>query len=145
MWCIPPEANAEFVCAMENVLEVYTRPYDPQHPVVGMDEKPKQLVAETRASLPPAPGRPQRVDYEYHRNGTANVFMFTEPLAGWREAHVTLRRTRVDWAQQIRELVDGRYREAEKITLVCDNLNTHAGASLYETFPPAEARRILEK
>lgn len=145
MWCIPPEANAAFVCAMENVLEVYKRPYDPQRPVVCMDEKPKQLVAETRTPRPTAPGRPQRIDYEYRRNGTANVFMFTEPLAGWREGQVTSRRTRTDWAHQIRTLLEGRYRDAGKVTLVCDNLNTHAGASLYEAFPPAEARRLLEK
>ena len=145
MWCIPPEANAAFVCAMENVLEVYQRPYDPKHPVVCMDEKPTQLVAETRTPLPPEPGKPQRIDYEYRRNGTANLFLFTEPLANWREATVTARRTRTDWAHQIRQLLDERYPEAVQVTLVCDNLNTHAGASLYEAFPPAEARRLLEK
>lgn len=143
MWCIPPEHNAEFVCAMENVLEVYHRPYDPKHPLVCMDETNKQLVAETRVPLPLVPGQPPGFDYEYERCGTMDLFMFTEPLAGWRHVAVTERRTRIDWALQVRDLLDGRYRTAERITLVMDNLNTHRLASLYEAFEPPEARRLI--
>ena len=145
MWCIPPERNAEFVCAMENVLEVYKRPRDPQRPVVCMDEKPKQLIKETRTPVPCARGRPERVDYEYERNGTASVFLFVDPLRGWRRVHASERRTRVDWAGQVKRLVDIDYPQAQKITLVMDNLNTHGLASLYEAFEPAEARRLAEK
>lgn len=145
MWCIPPEQNAAFVCAMENVLEVYKRPYDPKHPVVCMDEKPKQLVKETRTPIPCTRGQPERFDYEYERNGTANLFLFVEPLRGWRKVEVTERRTKLDWAHQVQQLVDVHSRKADKITLVMDNLNTHSPASLYEAFAPAEARRILEK
>lgn len=145
MWCIPPEQNAEFVCAMENVLEVYHRPFDANRPVVCMDETSKQLVKETRAMQPAARGRAARIDYEYERNGTANVFMFVEPLAGWRKVSVTERRTRSDWAEQVRELVDVCYPSAERITLVMDNLNTHHVSSLYEAFPPVEARRVMER
>lgn len=145
MWCIPPEQDAEFVCAMENVLEVYHRPYDPKRPVVCMDETSKQLVKETRVPQPAAPGRVTRFDYEYERNGTANVFMLVEPLRGWRKANITDRRTRVDWAEQIKELVDVHYSRASKVTLVMDNLNTHHVSSLYEAFAPAEARRLIDK
>jgi hypothetical protein len=145
MWCIPPERDAEFVCAMENVLEVYKRPRDPEHPVVCMDEKPKQLVKETRSPVPCAKGRSERIDYEYERNGTANVFLFVEPLRGWRRVEATERRTRLDWARQVKRLVDADYPRAQKITLVMDNLNTHGWASLYEAFEPAEARRLAEK
>jgi transposase len=145
MWCIPPEQNAEFVCAMENVLEVYKRPYDPKRTVICMDEKPKQLVKETRTPIPCGKGRPECFDCEYERNGTANVFMFVEPLRGWRRVEVTERRTRLDWAHQLRRLIDVDYKKAEKITLVMDNLNTHGSASLYEAFEPAEARRLIEK
>ena len=145
MWCIPPKCNAEFVCAMENVLEVYKRPRDPERPVVCMDEKPKQLVKETRSPVPCAKGRAERIDYEYERNGTANVFLFVEPLRGWRRVEATERRTRVDWARQVKRLVDVDYPRATKITLVMDNLNTHGAASLYEAFKPAEARRLAEK
>jgi hypothetical protein len=144
-WVIPPKANAEFVCAMEDVLEVYTRPYDPKRPQVCLDEASKQLVAETRTPLPLAPGQAARVDYEYERRGTANLFMRFEPLAGRRRVKVTERRTAVDFAWVIKELVDEDYPEAEKIVLVMDNLNTHKPASLYEAFEPAEARRLLDK
>jgi DDE superfamily endonuclease len=144
-WVIPPQANAEFVCAMEDVLEVYTRPYDPQRPQVCVDETSKQLVADTRVPIPAAPGQPARVDYEYERKGTANLFMVFEPLAGQRRVKVTERRTAVDFAQLLRELVDEQYPQAEKIVLVMDNLNTHKLASLYEAFEPVEARRILER
>ena len=130
---------------MENVLEVYKRRYDPKHPVICMDEKPKQLVKETRTPMARGKGRPECFDYEYERNGTANLFMFVEPLKGWRRVEVTERRTRLDWAQQIRQLIDVDYKKAEKITLVMDNLNTHGAASLYEAFAPSEARRLVEK
>jgi transposase len=142
---IPPQANAEFVCAMEDVLEVYTRPYDPRRPQVCLDETSKQLVAETREPMPAAPGQPERVDYEYERKGTANLFMVFEPLAGQRWVKVTERRTAVDFAHVIQELVDEQYPQAEKIVLVMDNLNTHKPASLYEAFAPAEARRLIER
>jgi hypothetical protein len=131
---------------MEQVLEVYKRPYDPKRPVVGMDEQPKQLIAESRQPIAAAPGRPERVDYEYVREGTCVVWMFVEPLACWRDVRVTDTRTAVDWAEQVRRLVDDpRYAEAERITLICDNLNTHTLASLYQAFTPAEALRIANK
>lgn len=142
---IPPQANAEFVCAMEDILEVYTRPYDPQRPQVCLDETSKQLVAETRTPLPAAPGQPERVDYEYERQGTANLFMIFEPLTGQRRVKVTERRTAMDFAHVLQELVDDQYPQAEKIVLVMDNLNTHKLASLYEAFAPAEARRLMER
>ena len=130
---------------MEDVLDVYTRPYDPQRPQVCMDETSKQLVGETRVPVAGAPGRPARHDYEYVRNGVANLFMFCEPLAGKRRVKVTERRTRIEWAQAVRELVDEGYPQADKIVLVMDQLNTHGPASLYEAFPPAEAKRIADK
>lgn len=130
---------------MEDVLEVYTRPYDPQRPQICMDELNRQLIGETRTPVPAAPGQPARNDYEYIRNGVANVFMFFEPLAGRRELFVTERRTMIDWAHTIRHLVDHHYPEAEKIVLVMDNLNTHGIGSLYEAFPPAEAARLVGK
>jgi len=142
---IPPQANAEFVCAMEEVLEVYTRPYDPRRPQGCLDETSKQLVAETREPIPAAPGQPARVDYDYERQGTANLFMVFEPLAGQRRVKVTERRTAIDFAHVIRELVDEQYPHAEKIVLVMDNLNTHKLASVYEAFAPTEARRLLER
>lgn len=142
---IPPEKNAEFVCAMEDVLEVYHRPYDPKRPVVCFDEASKQLVKDTRRTIPAAPGRPVTSDYEYERNGTANMFMMFEPLAGQRHVKVTARRTALDYAEVVQELVDVHYPRAEKIVLVHDNLNTHKPASLYEAFPPDEAQRLLSK
>jgi hypothetical protein len=144
-WCIPPEQNAEFVCQMEDILEVYHRPLDPRRPLVCMDELSKQLVAETRASIAASPGHVKRMDHEYERRGTCNVFMFCAPLSGWRHVEVTDRRTKIDWAYAIRELVDVHCADAEVIVLVMDNLNTHTPASLYEAFPPAEARRIFER
>ncbi len=130
---------------MEDVLEVYTRPYDPSRPQVCLDEKNKQLVGEVREPLAAKPGRAARYDYEYERNGTANLFIVSEPLAGWRHLKVTDRRTKFDWAQCIKELVDVHYPHAEKIVLVMDNLNTHTPAALYEAFDPAQARRLLER
>jgi hypothetical protein len=144
-WCIPPGQSAEFVCQMEDVLEVYQRPHDPQRPQVCLDEASKQLVAETRVPVPAAPGRPARSDYEYERQGTANLFLVCEPLAGKRQVRVTARRTAVDFAETIRLLVDEWYPDADQIVLVMDNLNTHKAASLYEAFPPEEARRLLAK
>jgi len=141
---LPPEQNADFVCAMEDVLEVYQRPYDPRNPLVCFDEQSKQLIQEIRRPVPAAPGRPERIYYEYERNGTANLFMVFEPLAGRRRVKVTDRRTAIDFAEVIRETVDG-HPTADKIVLVMDNLNTHKMASLYEAFPPEEARRLIER
>ncbi len=142
---IPPEKNAEFVCAMEEVLDLYHQPYDPAQPVVCFDEGSKQLIGETRVPLPIRPGQPARYDYEYERQGTCNLFMFFEPLRGWRHVEVTDRRTLLDYAQCMKDLVDRWYPNAECIHVVQDNLNTHKPAALYEAFPPAEARRILQR
>jgi hypothetical protein len=130
---------------MEDVLEVYTRPIDPNQPLVCFDELSKQQVTEVRTPIPPAPGQPARYDYEYERNGTSNLFMFFAPLQGWRHVKVTDRRTAVDFAQCMRDLVDVHFPDAPRITLVMDNLNTHVLASLYKAFAPAEARRIWER
>ena len=128
---------------MEDVLDVYERPYDLRHPQVCMDETSKQLVGETRTPLPARPDRPARIDYEYVRHGVRNLFLWVEPLAGRRHVQVTERRTKQDWARFIRDLVDIHYPDAERVVLVLDNLNTDVAGALYETFPPAEARRIL--
>jgi hypothetical protein len=130
---------------MEDVLEVYTRPHQKGRPLVCLDETSKQLVAETRTPLPMQPGQPARYDYEYQRNGTANLFMLFAPLEGWRHVKVTDRRTAIDFAHVLKDLSDIHFAEAEKIVLVQDNLNTHAPASLYEAFPPEEARRLVER
>ena len=142
---IPPQASADFVCAMEDVLEVYTRPYDPTHPVVCLDEISKQLVAETRTPLPAEPGQPERVDYEYERCGTANLFMINEPLMGQREVTVTERRTAIDFAQVVHDLLEVRYPHAERVVLVMDNLNTHKPAVLYQAFEPKVARSLIDQ
>lgn len=142
---IPPQQNAEFVANMEDVLEIYHQPYDPECPVICMDEQPIQLVKESRTPLPAQPGQPESVDYEYERNGTANIFLFTEPLAGWRKAVVRERRTAVDWALEIQRLLDEDYGDRDKVILVCDQLNTHKVASLYQAFEPATARRLAER
>lgn len=130
---------------MEDVLSLYKEPYRKTHPVVCMDESSKQHLREVREKLPMEPGKPERYDTEYERNGTSNLFVFFEPLRGWRRIDVTDRRTTQDWSHQIKKLVDEDYPEAKKIRLVMDNLNTHTGASLYKTFEPAEARRLLDK
>jgi hypothetical protein len=130
---------------MEDVLEVYTRPTDPNQPLVCFDELSKQQVKEVRTPIPPAPGQPERYDYEYERNGTSNLFMFFAPLLGWRHVKVTDRRTAIDFAHCMRDLVDVHFPDAPRITLVVDNLNTHVLASLYKAFAPAEARRIWER
>jgi hypothetical protein len=133
------------VAAMEDVLDVYHRPYDEKRPLVCLDEASKQLIGETIVPIPAAPGRPERFDHEYVRNGTVNLFMATMPLLGWRAVHVTERRTAVDFAEFVRWLVEEVHEEAEKVVLVMDNLNTHKVASLYEAFPPERARRIAER
>jgi hypothetical protein len=142
---IPPKGNAGFVAAMEDVLDVYTRPHDPTRPLVCLDETSKQLTSETRTPEPMRPGQPARHDYEYKRNGTAALFMLFAPLEGWRHVEVTERRTAIDYAKILRDLSDIHFPHAEKIVLVQDNLNTHAPSSLYEAFEPAEARRIIER
>jgi len=130
---------------MEDVLDVYTRPYDPLYPVVCLDESNKQLIKQTCPRMPLEPGQPQRQDYQYERNGVINLFMLFEPLAGWRHVKVTERRTKLDWACCIKYLVDERYPQAERISLVQDNLNTHVSSALYEAFSPDEAKRMLDK
>lgn len=144
-WCIPPTENASFVYHMEDVLDVYQRPFDPRHPLVCFDESPVQLVRETRQALPMKPGQTERYDYEYHREGTANLFMFFAPLHNWRHVKVTPHRTKRDWAQCIYELLYLHFPQAERCVLVQDNLNTHDPAGLYEVFPPAEAKSMLDR
>jgi hypothetical protein len=144
-WCIPPEQSGEFVCHMEDILEVYRRPLDPKRPLVCMDELPYQLISETRVPLPPRPGQAQCYDYEYKREGVVNIFMVFAPLLGQRWTRVTKRRTYKDWAYLVRDIVDVLFPDAEQVILVMDNLNTHVGGALYEAFPPDEARRILNK
>ena len=145
MWCIPEKHSAEFVYHMEDVLEVYHRPHDPKRPVVCVDETFKQLIGETREPLPMRPGVVERYDHVYVRNGTANLFLACEPLAGWRHVAVTQHRRRTDWAVFIRSLLEGRYRAGERVVLVLDQLNTHSPASLYEAFPPEEAKRLANR
>jgi transposase len=142
---LPPKANAGFVAAMEDVLDVYARPHDPKRPQVCLDEGGKQLIGDVRPPLPVRPGIPRREDSEYERQGMANLFMVFEPLAGARRVAVTERKTNRDFARIIQRLVDEWYPEAEKIVLVLDNLSTHGPAAVYETFAPAEARRLVEK
>src|SRR5215204_4260975 len=144
-WCIPPEQDAEFCWRMEDVLEVYTRPYDPLRPQVCLDETSRQLLGQVTPPMPLAPGQPAREDYEYQRGGVCNLFLVTEPLAGWRQIMVSDRRTRIDWAHCIKDLVDIHYPDAEQIVLIQDNLNTHTPASLYAAFAPAEAKRLADK
>ena len=144
-WCIPPEQDAAFVAAMEDVLEVYSRPYNPDRPVLCMDEKPYQLLGEVREPLPAEPGKVEKVDSEYKREGTCSIFIFTEPLAGWRYVEAFKRRTKVDWAQRVKWVLDNQYPDAEKVVLVMDNLNTHVISSLYEAFPPEEAFRLAQR
>lgn len=142
---IPPEANGAFVARMEDILEVYHRPYDERRPLVCLDEVPVQLIGESRVPVPARPGQPARYDYEYVRNGTANLFMVFEPLLGWRWVQVTQRRTAKELAEVLRELVEELHEEAWRVVLVTDNLNTHGPGCLYEAFAPAQARRIAQK
>ena len=141
---MPPQENASFVCQMEEVLEIYTSTYDPDYPVVCFDESSKQLISETRQPIGSKPGQIERFDYEYQREGVGNLFMFFEPLTGWRQIEVTDRRTQIDYAREMKYLVDECFPDARKIKIVQDNLNTHVKASLYKAFKPAEARRILD-
>lgn len=144
-WVIPPEADAEFAAAMEEVLDVYQRPYDANHPVICMDEQPVQLTKQTRRKIKATKKHPKRVDYEYERAGTACIFMFNEPLAGRRKVKVRPKRTKIDWAIEVAKILDKQYAGCEQITLVCDNLNTHTKGAFYEVFPPDKAREYVRK
>jgi hypothetical protein len=144
-WVIPPAADAEFAAGMEEVLDVYARPYDARRPVVCMDEQPIQLLRETRMPIAATKRHPRRVDSEYERAGTASIFLFCEPLSGWREVSVRDRRTKVDWAQEVERLLRTRYAKAERVTLVCDNLNTHTKGAFYEAFEPEQARCLVRR
>ena len=144
-WVIPPEQDAEFVANMEDVLETYATPYDERCPVVCMDEQPVQLTKETRAPISATKQTPKRVDYEYERAGTACIFMFAEPLAGWRSVTARTRRTKMDWAHEMEHLLTTRYKDVEKVILVCDNLNTHTRGAFYQAFPPDKARALVKK
>ena len=144
-WVIPPEADAEFVAGMEDVLEIYEKPYDPLCPVVCMDEQPVQLLKETRLPIPATAKHAKRVDYEYERAGTANIFMFSEPLAGWREVAVRETKTKLDWALEMARLLEGHYANCPRVILVCDNLNTHTKGAFYEAFEPQRARQLVRR
>ncbi len=144
-WVIPPNQDAEFVACMEDVLEIYEKAYDPQQPVLCMDEQPVQLLKETQAPIAATKQHGERVDYEYERNGTASIFLFAEPLSGFRQATARARRTKTDWALEVAHLLDTRYADCAKITLVCDNLNTHTKGAFYETFPPEIARAYVKR
>lgn len=145
MWCIAKGEDAAFVAAMENILDLYCEPYDAQYPVVCMDEKPYQLLGEIREPVPMTPGKPRKLDAEYVRNGTCSIFVYSQPLVGWGYAHARERRTKVDWAHEIRWLLNDVYPEAKKVRLVSDNLNTHVLSSLYEAFPAPEARALAKR
>lgn len=138
-WVIPPEQDAEFVACMEEVLETYAEAYDPKHPVLCMDEQPVQLLKETRVPIAATKKHGKRVDYEYERNGTASIFMFAEPLSGFRQATARVRRTKADWAIEVAQMLDTRYADREEVTLVCDNLNTHTKGAFYEALEPDRA------
>jgi len=144
-WVIPPESDAEFVANMEEVLETYSKPYDPACPVLCMDEQPVQLLKDVREPLAGTGRHGTRVDYEYERAGTANIFMFTEPLAGWREVAVRPTKTKLDWATEMARLLEGRYADCERLILVCDNLNTHTKGAFYQAFEPERARELVRR
>jgi hypothetical protein len=144
-WVIPPEADGEFIASMEEVLDTYEEPYDNEYPVLCMDEQPVQLHKEIRKPIPATRRHARRVDYEYERCGTASVFMFTEPLSGWREVRVRDQRTKVDWAREMERLLTTRYRSAKKVILICDNLNTHTKGAFYEAIPAEKARRLVRQ
>ena len=144
-WVIPPEADGEFAACMEEVLETYAQPYDAACPVLCMDEQPVQLLKETRVPIPATKEHPKRVDYEFERAGTAGIFMFCEPLAGWRQVTVRDRRTKVDWAREVELLLRTRYADAGKVILVSDNLNTHTRGAFYEVFEPEKARSLVRR
>jgi hypothetical protein len=144
-WVIPPDSDAEFVAHMENVLETYAKPYNPSCPVICMDEQPVQLQQETRTPIPATDKHGKRVDYEYERAGTACIFMFTEPLAGWREVTVRQTRTKIDWAIEMARLLEERYADCPLVRLVCDNLITHTKGAFYEAFEPERARQLVRR
>lgn len=144
-WVIPPEQDAEFVANMEEVLETYAQAYDAGQPVVCMDEQPVQLLKETKVPIGATREHGQRVDYEYERNGTASIFMFVEPLAGFRQATAREQRTKVDWAIELAHVLDTRYADCARITLICDNLNTHTKGAFYTAFPPEQARAYIKR
>ena len=144
-WVIPPTQNSQFVAQMEQVLDVYKRPYDKHFPIVCMDESPKQMIKETRIPIPMKPGSDTKVDFEYERCGVANIFIASEPLKGKRYVEVTERKTKIDWAIFIKKIADEWYKNAEKIILIMDNLSTHKPSALYETFKPKEAKRIWDR
>ncbi len=144
-WVIPPNADAEFAACMDDVLEVYSQPYDAAFPVVCMDEQPVQLTKETREPISATKEHPQRIDYEYERAGTACIFMFAEPLSGWRQVRARPQRTKVDWALEMEALLCTRYADAEKVKLVCDNLNTHTRGAFYEAFEASKARELVRR
>ena len=144
-WVIPPEANAEFAANMEEVLATYEKPYDPARPVLCMDEQPVQLLKNTRPSIKATKAHAERCDYEYERNGTASIFMFSEPLSGFRQATARLQRTKIDWALEVAHLLDTRYANVEKVTLVMDNLNTHTKGAFYKTFSADRARTYIRR
>jgi len=144
-WVIPPKSNAEFVAHMEEVLETYEKAYDPVHPVLCMDEQPVQLLNETRLPIKATKEHGKRVDYEYERNGTASIFMFAEPLSGYRQATARTQRTKVEWALEVAQMLDTRYADCDVVTLVMDNLNTHTKGAFYEAFEPAKARGYLKR
>ncbi len=144
-WVIPPKQNAQFAANMENVLGIYKRPHDNRFPVICMDEQPVQLLEEVNIPIAATKNHARRLDYEYKRAGTVSVFMFCEPLAGWRDVSVRPRRTKIDWAIEVRNHLTERYANAEKVTLVCDNLNTHVTGAFYEAFEAHEARSLLDR
>jgi hypothetical protein len=144
-WVIPPKADGEFVACMEEVLETYEKPYNPACPVLCMDEQPVQLIRETRTPIRATKEHPRRTDYEYERAGTASIFMFAEPLAGWRQATARQTKTKIDWAWEVAALLEGRYAKVPQIILVCDNLNTHTKGAFYEAFPPQRARALVRR
>lgn len=144
-WVIPPESDGEFVAHMENVLDTYAQAYDPVHPVLCMDEQPVQLIGEARVPIPATKEHPKRVDYEYERLGTASIFMFAEPLSGFRQATARPHRTKVDWATELAHLLDTRYADCNWVTLVCDNLNTHTIGAFYEAFDAETARAYVQR
>ena len=145
MWCIPPKQNAAFVACMEDILDLYQQPFDENYPVICMDEKPYQLLDERREPIAMKAGSSQKIDNEYERMGTCSVFVFTEPLGGWRHVHAREHRTKVDWAYEVKELLTVHFSDVSKVRLVCDNLNTHNLSSLYEAFPAVEARELARR
>lgn len=144
-WVIPPDADAEFAAHMEDVLAIYSRLYDANVPVVCMDEQPVQLVQDIRVPIAATAKHPKRIDYEYKRAGVANIFMFAEPLANWRQVSVRTQKTKVDWALEMGKLLEGRYKDAEKVIIVCDNLNTHTIGAFYTAFKPERARSLVSR